>query len=72
MITLTCITSQLERRAGTRGEASCSRSGSAKLAKATQPKAIGVAAAGTRGELQLRSTSNWVRVQPQARKQSDS
>ena len=33
---------------------------------------MGVAAAGTRGEGQLRSTNNWVRVQPQARKQSDS
>ena len=41
MITLTCITSQLERRAGTRGEAACRRSGRAKLAKATQPRLIG-------------------------------
>ena len=72
MITLTCITSQLERRAGTRGEASCSRSGRAKLAKATQPRAIGVAAAGTRGLGQLRSTSSCTSVQPQARKQRDS
>ena len=34
--------------------------------------AIGVAAAGTRGLGQARSTSSWVIVQPQARKQSDS
>ena len=72
MITLTCMTNQLERSAGTKGEASCSRSGRAKLAKATQPRAIGVAAAGTKGEGQFRSTSSWVRVQAQARKQRDS
>ena len=72
MITLTCITNQLERRAGTRGAEFCRLSGRAKLAKATQTRAMGVVAAGTRGEGQLRSTSSWVSVQPQARKQRDS
>ena len=72
MITLTCITSQLERRAGTSGEAAWSWSGRAKLAKATQPRPMGVAEAGTRAEGQERSTSSWVRVQAQARKQRDS
>ena len=72
MITLTCITSQLERRAGTSGEAAWSWSGRAKLAKATQPRPMGVADAGTRAEGQERSTSSWVRVQAQARKHRDS
>ena len=72
MITLTCITSQLDLSAGTSGAAFCSVSGRAKLAKATQTRAMGVVAAGTRGEGQLRSTNNWVKVQPQAKKQSDS
>ena len=50
MITLTCITSQLERRAGTNGAACWSWSGRAKDAKATQPSPIGVAEAATSGE----------------------
>ena len=72
MITLTCITSQLDLSAGTSGAAFWSVSGKAKLANATQTKAIGVVAAGTSGDGQLRSTNNWVKVQPQAKKHSDS
>ena len=49
MITLTCITNQLDRRAGTSGAACCNWSGRAKLAKATPPRAMGVAAAATTG-----------------------
>ncbi len=72
MITVTCITSQLDLRAGTNGEASCSCSGSTKLANAIEINPIGVIEAATIGEDQDRSTSNCIKVLAQDKKQSDS
>ena len=71
-MTLTCITSQLERSAGTKGVESCKLSGKAKLAKPIVSKETGVETAEIRGERQALSTKSWVKVQPQVKKQSDS
>ena len=72
MITLTCIISQLERSAGTKGADNCKFSGSTKLAKPIESKDIGVATAQTNGELQALSTKRVFKVQPQVKKQRDS
>ena len=72
MITLTCITNQLERRAGTKGAEDCKFSGKTKLAKPIESKEIGVATAETIGELHALSRKSWVKVQLQVKKQRDS
>ncbi len=72
MITLTCIISQLERSAGTKGADNCKLSGNTKVAKPIESNEIGVATAETNGELQALSTKSVVKVQPQVKKQSDS
>ena len=71
-MTLTCITSQLERSAGTKGADNCKLSGKTKLAKPIESIEIGVATAETKGELQALSTNSCVKVQPQDKKQRDS
>ena len=58
MITLTCITSQLERSAGTKGAESCKSSGNTKLAKPIESRETGVATAETKGDRQALSTKS--------------
>ena len=71
-MTVTCITSQLDLRAGTRGEDTCSCSGSAKLAKAIINNEKGVENADTKEELKDLCIYNCTNVHPQARKHKDS
>ena len=58
MITLTCITNQLERRAGTKGAEDCKFSGKTKLAKPIESNEIGVATAEIIGDRHARSTKS--------------
>ena len=58
MITLTCITNQLERSAGTKGAEDCKFSGKTKLAKPIESKEIGVATAETTGDRHALSTKS--------------
>ena len=72
MITLTCITNQLERSAGTKGAEDCKFSGKTKLANPIERRDIGVATAETIGDFHALSTKSCVKVQPQVKKQRDS
>ena len=58
--------------AGTKGEASCKRSGKAKLANDMHNNEIGVETAETIGEGKVFSINKAARVHPQVKKQRDS
>ena len=71
-MTVTCIISQFDFRAGTKGAGACMLSGNDKLAKPVTKSAIGVLMQPIKDTLERSSAINVMNVIPQARKNSDS
>ncbi len=71
-MTLTCIISQFDLRAGTRGSADCMVAGRVRAAKADIAIATGDVATPTKRERLMFSATRWMAVIPQIRKNRDS
>ena len=68
MTTLTCITNQLDLKAGTKLDDNFKSSGNTKQAKATVTNSIGIAIEGINGDWYSLSINNCPNVIPQVRK----